>query len=153
MREYQRWKKGLKDSALTYHAHKILMASLQEEKEPNPLHCFRLWECGDSLDKAYTTVTQAEYKAVLKKLLGKNFVLTNEIVVRTPITLIKKTRGSRQEVSLTIPESGIQGGIPIEQQKLTTSSSRCHYIATIYNIMLKEVALRDGRDPAGAWSQ
>ena len=90
------------------------MVGLQEEKEPNPSQSFRPWECGDSLDRHYTMATQSQYKDVLKRLLGKNFVLTTEIVVRTPITLTKKTRGSRQEVSLTVPESGIQGGIPIE---------------------------------------
>ena len=33
--EYQRWKKAMKDSALTYHASEILKAGLKEEKDPN----------------------------------------------------------------------------------------------------------------------
>ena len=149
VRDFQRWKKGLKDNALTYRAHEILMAGLQEEKEPNPSQSFRPWECGDSLDRHYIMATQSQYKAVLKRLMGRNFVLTTEIAVKTLITLTKRTRGARQEVSLTVPESGILEGIPIERQKSTTSAARRCYITTIYNIMLKEAAVRDRIDPAG----
>ena len=79
--------------------------------------------------------------------------MTTEIAVKTPITLTKRTRGARQEVSLTVPESGIMDGIPIERQQSTTSAARRRYIATLYNIMLREVAVRDGIDPAEAWDQ
>ena len=153
VRDFQRWKKGLKDSALTYRAHEILMAGLQEEKEPNPSQSFRPWECGDSLHRHYTMATQSQYKAVLKRLTGRNLILTTEIAVKTPITLTKRTRGARQEVSLTVPESGIVDGIPIERPQSTASAARQHYIATLYNIMLKEAVVRDGMDPAGAWAQ
>ena len=79
--------------------------------------------------------------------------MTTEIAVKTLIILTKRTRGARQEVSLTVPESGIVNGIPIERQQPTTSAARRRYIATLYNIMLKEAAVRDGIDPAGAWAQ
>ena len=152
VRDFQRWKKGLKNSALTYRAHEILMAGLWEveEKEPNPSQSFRPWECGDSLHRHYTMATQSQYKAVLKRLTGRNLILTTEIAVKTPITLTKRTRGARQEVSLTVPESGIVDGIPIERQQPTTSAARQRYITTLYNIMLKEAVMRDGIDPAGA---
>ena len=41
VRDYQRWKQGLKESALTYRAHEIMLAGLREEKEYNPSNSFR----------------------------------------------------------------------------------------------------------------
>ena len=52
-----------------------------------------------------------------------------------------------------LPTGGIQGGIPEERQRSTTSASHRRYIVMVYNIMMKEATLRDGQDPAGVWSQ
>ena len=88
---------------------------------------------------------------MLKRLTGRNLILTTEIAVKTPIHLVKKRRGTTQEVSMTVPESGIRDGI--DRQQSTTSAARRWYIATLYKIMLREAALQDGIDPAGAWDQ
>ena len=128
-----------------------MLAGLREEKEPNPSKSFRPWECVDSLHTHYTRVTVSQYKKVLKRLTVRNLILTTEIAVKTPIHLVKKRRVTTQEVSMTVPESGIRDGI--DRQQSTTSAARRRYIATLYKIMLREVALRDGIDPAGAWDQ
>ena len=89
--------------------------------------------------------------------MNKNFILSNKIKPRTPISMTKRTKRGKQEISMRIPDSaligGIQGGIPEERQRSTISASHSRYIATVYNIMMKEATLRDGQDPAGAWSQ
>ena len=128
-----------------------MLAGLREEKEPNPSKSFRPWECDDSLHTHYTKATVSQYKKVLKRLTGGNLILTTEIAVKTPIHLIKKRRGTTQEVSMTVPESGIRDGI--DRQQSTTSAARRRYIATLYKIMLREAAVQDGIDPAGAWVQ
>ena len=128
-----------------------MLAGLQEEKEPNHSQCFRPWECDNSLHTHYTRATVSQYKKVLKRLTGRNLILTTEIAVKTPIHLVKKRRGTTQEVSMTVPESGIRDGI--DRQQSTTSAARRRYIATLYKIMLREAALQDGIDPAGAWDQ
>ena len=151
--EYKRWKAVLKENALTYHAHDIMKAGLQEEKEPNPQQAFCPWACGDSLDTAYTTATQAQFKTVLKRLLGKDYVLTNEIKVREPISMRKRNIGGKQEISMRIPNSVLTHGISKERQRSSIFASHRRYIATVYQMMLREAALRDGQDPAGAWSQ
>ena len=130
-----------------------MLAGLREEKEPNPSQCFRPWECDDSLHTHYTRATVSQYNEVLKRLTGRNLILTTEIAVKTPIHLVKKRRGTTQEVSMTVPESGIRDGISIDRQQSTTSAARRRYITTLYKIMLTEAALRDGIDPAGAWDQ
>ena len=84
-------------------------------------------------------------------------MLSNEIKVRTPISMTKRARRGKQKISMRILDSaligGIQGRIPEERQRSTTSASHRSYIMTVYNIMMKETSFRDGQDPTGAWSQ
>ena len=147
--EYKRWKQALKESALTYRAHEIMLEGLREEREPNPSQAFRPWECDNSLHTHYTRATVPQLKKVLKRLTGRSHILTTEIAARTPIRLVKMRRGKTQQISVTVPASGIRDGTDREQS--TTSAARRKYINTLYRIMLREAAVRDGIDPAGAW--
>ena len=149
--EYKRWKQALKESALTYRAHEILLEGLREEKEPNSTGAHRPWESDDSLHTHYTRATVPQLKKVLKRLTGMSHILTTEIAVKTPIHLVKRRRGNTQQINVTVPKSGIRDGIDREQS--TTSAARRRYINTLYKIMLREAAVQDGIDPAGAWDQ
>ena len=84
-----------------------MLAGLREEKEPNPSKSFRPWECDDSLHTHCTRATVSQYKKVIKRLTGRNLILTTEIAVKTLIHLVKRRRGTTQEVSMTVPESGM----------------------------------------------
>ena len=84
--------------------------------------------------------------------MRKDYVLSNEIKVREPISIKKRKIGGKQEVSMRIPNSVLTGGISKKRQRSTTSASHRCYIATVYQIMLRETALRDGHDPEGAWA-
>ena len=90
-----------------------------------------------------------QLKKVLKRLTGRSHILTTEIAIKTPIRLVKRRRGNTQQISVTVPTSGIRDGIDREQS--TTSAARRRYINTLYKIMLREAAVQDGKDPAGAW--
>ena len=149
--EYKRWKQALKESALTYRAHEIMLEGLREEKEENPIQAFRPWECDNTLHSHYTRATVPQLKKVLKRLTGRDHILTTEIAEKTNIRLIKRNKGNNQQVSVTVPTSGIRDGIDREQS--TTSAARRRYINTLYKIMLCEAAVQDGIDPAGAWDQ
>ena len=96
VREYKRWKTALKETALEFHAVEIMRVGLCEEKEPNPHKHFRPWERGDDLATAFKTCSQEEYKAVLGKLLKKKFILANEVIPRTPITMVKRQKRVRR---------------------------------------------------------
>ena len=128
-----------------------MLAGLQEEKEPNHSQAFSPWECDDSLHTHYTRATVSQLKKVLKRLTGRRHILKTEIAVKTPIHLVKRRRGNTQQINVTVPTSGIRDGIDREQS--TTSAARRRYINTLYKIMLREAAVQDGIDPAGAWDQ
>ena len=82
----------MKESALEFHAVEIMKAGLCKLNEPNPLKYFRPWDRGNDLATAYTTCSQEEYKKVLGKLLKKKFILANEVIPRTPITMVKRQK-------------------------------------------------------------
>ena len=151
--DYKKWKEALKENALTFHAHDILVEGLQEEREPNPVQAFRPWECDEVPHTKYTTATQDEFKKVLKDLTGKEYVLTSEVKAKEAIPIVKKKVDGRQVISMKIPASAFNGGISKRRQASSTSASHRRYIASIYQMMLREAAVRDGIDPAGAWSQ
>ena len=72
--------------------------------------------------------------------------------------MTKRSKKRKEKITMRIPDTalttgGIQGGIPEKYQRSTTSATHRRYIATVYSIMMKEAAIRDGQDPAGASSQ
>ena len=66
-------------NALVNHSPEIMQVIIDEQKEPNPLKLYRPWMREDSLDTAYTTTTQEEYKAILGRLLRKEVILAMKL--------------------------------------------------------------------------
>ena len=91
-----------------------------------------------------TTCTEDEYKVAMRRLLNKEVILTNEVLPRSKITLVRRKVRIKEDILVKIPKES-QG------EPHTKGPSHCQYIATIYNLCLKEVVLQDGMDPAGAW--
>ena len=112
--EYKRWKQALKESALTYRAHEIMLEGLREEKEPNSTGAHRPWECDDSLHTHYTRATPQQLKEVLRRLTGKRYILTTEIATKSPIRLVKMRKGKSQKIRVKVKTSGTGVGIDRE---------------------------------------
>ena len=90
--------------------------------------------------------------------MNKDFILMNEIKPKTPISMTKRSKKGKEKITMRIPDTalttgGIPGGILEKYQRSTTSAAHRKYIATMYSICMKEAAIRDSHDPAGAWSQ
>ena len=93
----------------------------------------------------------------MSQLLNQNFIFANEVKPKTPIKMVKRLKQGKERITMRIPDTalatgGIAGGIPEKYERSTTSTAHRKYIATMYSMCMREVAIKDGCDPAGAWS-
>ena len=85
--------------------------------------------------------TQKEYKAILKKHLNREVLLSSKIPLRSKIKLVRRTPIDEEEILVKFLQESL--GEPNKR-----GLSHWSYIATIYNLCLRQADLEPGMGPA-----